>query len=146
MNLYGLQENYEGIQKAGDVCVYESEKSVLKRHSRLDRTGVAVGSHNLSDEQVKILVGINVNITLAYDKDIPLKHIRSECERFYGLRNISYIYDKYDLLKEKDSPADAPNKIYNYLFKHRIKYDEKEHREYLKEVKELEERRKMIIG
>ena len=134
INLYSLQENYKSIQEKGYVTVFESEKSCLKRHSRLDGTGVAVGSHNLSEEQVKILIGLNVDIVIAYDKDIPLKHIRSECSKFYGIRNIYYIYDKYDLLKEKDSPADANNKIYNYLLKHKIKYDEKEHKEYLKEI------------
>ena len=133
INLYGLQENYKTIQEAGYVCVYESEKGVLKRHSRLDGTGVAVGSHNLSDEQVKILIGINCDIVIAYDKDIPLKHIRSECSRFYGIRNIFYIYDKHDLLKEKESPTDANNKIFNYLLKYKVNYDEKEHKEHLKE-------------
>jgi len=136
INLYGLQENYKTIQEAGYVCVYESEKGVLKRHSRLDGTGVAVGSHNLSDEQVKILIGINVNIVICYDKDIPLKHIRSECSRFYGIRNVFYIYDKYDLLGEKDSPGDMNNKIFNYLLKYKVKYDEKEHKEHLKETKD----------
>ncbi len=134
LNLYGLQENYKTIQEVNEVRVYESEKSVLKRHSRLDGTGVGVGSHNLSDEQVKILIGLNVDIVICYDKDVLLKHIRSECERFYGIRNIYYIYDKYDLLGEKESPADKPNKIYEYLLKHKIKYDDKEHKEYLKEL------------
>jgi len=136
INLYGLQENYKTIQEAGYVCVYESEKVVLKRYSRLDGTGVAVGSHNLSDEQVKILIGINVNIVICYDKDIPLKYIRSECSRFYGIRNVFYIYDKYDLLGEKDSPGDMNNKIFNYLLKYKVKYDEKEHKEHLKETKD----------
>lgn len=134
INLYGLQENYKSIQEAGEISVFESEKAVLKRHSRLDKTCVAIGSHNLSDEQVKILIGINVDIIIQYDKDISLQHIRSECERFYGIRNIFYIYDKYDLLGEKDSPSDLPDKLYKFLLKHKIKYDEKEHQEYLKEL------------
>jgi DNA primase len=134
INLYGLQENYKSIQEAGYCVILESEKGVLKRHSRLDETVIAIGSHNLSDEQVKILIGINCDLIIAYDKDISLQHIRSECERFYGIRNVYYIYDKYDLLGEKDSPSDAPNKIYNYLLKNKIKYDEIEHKEYLKEL------------
>lgn len=134
LNLYGLQENWKTIQEKRYCCVYESEKVVLKRHSRLDGTGVAVGSHNLSDEQVKILIGINCDIVVCYDKDVSLQHIRSECSKFYGIRNVYYIYDKYDLMGKKDSPGDMSNKIFNYLFKHKIKYDEKEHREYLKEI------------
>jgi len=138
INLYGLQENYKSIQEAGYVTVYEAEKSVLKRHSRLDETGVSVCSHDLSDEQVKILIGLDVDIVIAWDKDISLYHIRQTCEKFYGIRDVYYIYDKWDLLLEKDSPADAPNKIYNFLLKHKIKYDEKEHFSFLKEKGERE--------
>jgi DNA primase len=134
INLYGLQENYKSIQEVGEISVFESEKAVLKRHSRLDETCVAIGSHNLSDEQVKILIGLNVDIIIQYDKDVSLKHIRSECERFYGIRNIFYTWDKYDLLGEKDSPSDLPDKLYKFLLKHKIKYDEKEHKEHLKEI------------
>lgn len=131
LNLYGLQENYQTIQKANYCVVAESEKSVLKRHSRLDGTVVAIGSHSLSEEQVKILIGLNVDIIIAYDKDIPLKHIWSECEKFYQIRNIYFIYDKHDLLKDKEAPMDATNKIYNYLLKYKIKYDKKERNKYL---------------
>jgi DNA primase len=131
MNLYGLQENYKTIQENGYVVVYEAEKSVLKRHSRKDGTGVAVGSHSLSDEQIKILIGLDVDIIIAYDKDIKEEYIWSECDRFYGIRNVYYIYDKHDLLKEKESPADATNKIFNYLFKYKIKYSEVERKRYI---------------
>ncbi len=134
MNLYGLYENYKSIQDKNEVYVYEAEKSTLKRSSKLDFTGVSICSHNLSDEQVRILIGLDVDITIVYDKGISLQHIRSECEKFYGIRNVYYIFDKYNLLKEKESPADAPNKIFDYLKKYKIKYDEKEHIEYLKEL------------
>jgi DNA primase len=133
INLYGLQENYDSIQIAGYVTVHEAERSVLKRHSRCDETGVAVCSHTLSEEQVRILISLDVEIIISYDKDVDINHIRSECENFYGIRNIYYVYDKYGLLKNKESPADKENKIYNFLFKHRVKYDKNEHDLYLKE-------------
>lgn len=135
MNLFGLWENRNDIQKAGYVVVYEAEKSVLKRDSLNDPTGVALSGHEISDEQARILIGLNVEIVIALDKDIPIEHIRHCCEKFYGIRKISYIYDKYDLLKSKDSPADASNKVFNYLFKYKKDYDSKEHNEYIKERK-----------
>jgi hypothetical protein len=47
--------------------------------------------------------------------------------------------DKWGLLKgAKDSPADAPNKIYEFMFKYRVKYDEREHKEYLKSLERKE--------
>lgn len=129
--LYGLNENYRYIQEAGYVIIFESEKSVLKRCSRLDNTGVAIGNCELTEEQVRILISLNVEIVIALDEGIDINHIRKECDKFYRIRKVSYIYDKWGLIEKgsKDSAADMPNKVYNFLFKHRIIYDESERKE-----------------
>lgn len=132
INLYGLQENYKSIQEKGEVRVYESQKSVLKRHSKGDETGVSIGCHDISDEQVKILIGLNVDIVIIMDKGIDKNHVRGMCNKFYGIRNVSYIWDEYDLLKDKESPADADNKKFDYLLKYKVNYDESERRKYIK--------------
>ena len=134
LNLYGLYENYDTIQKAGYVVVYESEKSVLKRDSLNDSTGVALSGHSLSQEQVAILIGLNVDIVISMDKDVSLEEVRHMCSKFYNIRNVYYTYDSYDLIGDKDSIADAPNKIFNFLMKYKIKYDAKEHELYLKSL------------
>ena len=130
LNIYGLYENYESIQKAGYVTVYESEKSVLKRDSLCDSTGVALSGHMLSDEQLRVLIGLNVDIVLAMDNDVSIEEIRHMANKFYGIRNVYYIYDKWDLMPAKSSPADCPNKIFNFLMKHKTKYDKSEQRKY----------------
>lgn len=134
--LYGLNENYKYIQEAGYVNIFESEKSVLKRCSRLDNTGVAVGSHTLSQEQLKILIGLNVNIVIIYDKDVKEEDVYKECEKFYNIRNVYFVIDRWDLLGEKESPADKENKVFNFMWKHKIKYDEKYHNKYKRLVEE----------
>lgn len=134
LNMYGLYENYDAIQKAGYVVVYESEKSVLKRDSLNDPTGVALSGHTLSQEQIAILIGLNVDIIISMDKDISLDEVRHMCSKFYNIRNVYYTYDSYDLIGAKDSIADAPNKIFNFLMKYKIKYDAKEHDLYLKSL------------
>jgi len=131
LNIYGLWENRETIQKAGYVVVYESEKSVLKRDSLNDPTGVALSGHTISDEQVRILIGLNVEIVVAMDKDVPIEEIRHMCSKFYNIRKVSYIYDRWNLLGRKDSPADTRNKDYQFLFDNRIVYDVEEHKQYL---------------
>ena len=133
INLYGLQENYDHIQKAGYVVVAEAEKAVLKRHSLSDKTVVALCSHNILEEQVRVLIGLDVEIIIAMDKDIPLEHVRMECNKFYNIRKVSYIWDSLDLLKPKQSPMDAKNIIYKYLLKNRTTFDEKERRRYLED-------------
>ena len=135
MNLFGLWENMESIRKAGYVIVYESETSVLARDSLKDSTGVALSGHDLSDEQVRILIGLGVEVIFALDKDIDINLVRHYCEKFYRIRKVSYICDKWDLLKEKDSPADARNQIFEFMMKYRTIYNEKEHREYLKSLR-----------
>lgn len=121
MNIYALQENYKGIQEAGYIVVFESEKSPLRRHSLGDYTGVALGGHELSDEQIKILIGLNVEIIIAMDKDVPEEHVVKMCNNFKDIRKVSYIKDEFNVLKPKDSPADARDKIYKILLNRRIK-------------------------
>jgi len=133
-NLYGLYENYESIQKAGYVVVYEAEKSVLKRDSLCDSTGVALSGHTISDEQVRILIGLNVDVVVSLDKDMDINETRAICDRFYGIRNVYYIFDKYDLLPEKSSIADATNQIFQFFMKYKIKYDAKERKDYIKSI------------
>lgn len=130
LNLYGLYENYNSIQKAGYVVVYEAEKSVLKRDSLMDSTGVAVSGHTLSNEQVRILMGLNVEIVIAFDKDISIEEVRHTCNKFKNVRKVSYIHDSWDILNPKDSPADARNKDFQFLFDNRIVYDKSEQRKY----------------
>lgn len=135
-NIYGFWENQDSINKAGYCVVYEAERSVLKRDSLNDSTGLALQGHSISEEQVRIILGLNVReIVVALDRDVPIEEVWSICERFYLKRKVSYIWDSHNLLRDKDSPADACNKIYNFLFKYRVEYDENKHKEYLKKIK-----------
>ena len=135
MNLFGLWEHRKDITEKGYCVVYEAEKSVLKRDSLNDCTGVALSGHEISDEQAGILIGLNVEIIIALDKDIDINHVRHCCEKFYGIRKVSYIYDTHDLIGKKDSPADASSKIFDFFMKYRKEYDEKEHELYLKSLR-----------
>lgn len=136
LNLYGLWENREEIEDKKTVVICESEKSVLKRYSRNDGTCVALQGKRLSDEQRRIIIGLNVNeVIIALDNDVPIEEVRHICERFYHIRNVSYVKDRWNLLGDKDAPADAENKVYNFLIKHRVKYDESEHQKYLNGLK-----------
>jgi DNA primase len=135
-NLYGLWENYKDIEAAKYITILESEKNVCKRDSRLDSTCVALQGHSISDEQVRIILGMNIQeIVIAMDNDVPIEEIRHICEKFYHLRKVSYIYDRWGLLKQnKMSPADSCNKVYDFLFRHRVVYNEREHQLYLKNL------------
>lgn len=136
LNLYGLYENYNSIQKAGYVVVAESEKSVLKRDSLGDGTVVALSGKSISDEQVRILMGLNVEIVIGLDKDVDISEIRHMCEKFKNVRKVSYIHDFMGILGDKDAPMDARNKDYQFLLESRITYDRNEHRKYQESLKD----------
>lgn len=130
LNLYGLYENYYSIQKAGYVVVAESEKSVLKRDSLGDGTVVALSGKSMSDEQARILIGLNVEIVIALDKDVNINEVRYMCNKFKNIRKVSYIHDFMGILGDKDAPMDASNKDYQFLFNTRVPYDANEQRKY----------------
>ena len=136
LNLFGLYENYDEIKKAGYVVVYESEKSVLKRDSRLDYTGVALSGHTISSEQVRILLGLNVDIIISMDNDIPVDEVRFLCEKFYKNKKakVYYTHDQWGLLGEKESVADKPEKIFDFLMKYKVQYDESEHKKLIESM------------
>lgn len=128
LNLYGLFQNREYIEQAKYIVIVEGEKSVLKRDSRNDKTLVALSGHSISDEQIRIINSLDIDeVIIAVDKDIPIQESRFMCEKFCKYKKVSYIFDKWDILGEKDSPADATNKDYQFLFDNRIPYDESEH-------------------
>ena len=133
-NLYGLYENKEDIIKAGYIVIYESERSVLKRDSRNDPTGIALSGHTISDEQVAIIRGLassnNLKIIISMDKDISINEVRFICSKFLGL-NVYYTWDKWNLLGEKDSVADSSKKVFDFIMRHKIKYNDIEHQKYL---------------
>lgn len=121
MNIYGLQENYKHIQEAGSVTVFEAEKSTLKAHSLNIKNCVSIGGHELSDEHIKILLSLDVEIIFAMDKDMEEQLSIDMCNKVKTFRKTGYIFDEYNLLKEKDSPMDHGLKVFKALLK-RIKY------------------------
>lgn len=135
LNIYGLYENYDSIQNAGYVVVAESEKSVLKRDSLGDSTVVALSGKSISDEQVRILIGLNVEVVIALDNDVDINEVRFICDKFKNIRKVSYIRDFMGILQHKDAPMDARNKDYQFLFENRIVYDRNEQRLYKESLK-----------
>lgn len=115
--LYGLQENYKYIQEKGEVIIFEAEKSVLKCHSIGIKNTVALGCHELSDEQIKILLSLDVNIIINLDNDMDENLSIQMCNRFKIFRKTGYIRDKLNILGEKDSCIDKGYKVFKALYK-----------------------------
>lgn len=122
--LYGLYENYFDILMSKEVIVFEAEKSVQQLDTIGLNIGVATCKKIISQQQVRKLIKLKTDITIAFDKDVSLKEIFIECRKFKGLCNVYYIYDFDNLLSDKMSPTDKGKDIFmklynNYKFKYK---------------------------
>lgn len=119
--LYGLNKTINGIKESGTVYVMESEKAVMQLWSYGFCNGVATGGKKVSTNQIEMLFRLGVSIVLCFDKDVEFEELEELANRFPEGTPIYYILDKDNLLNEKESPTDNPQKWQtlskNYMFK-----------------------------
>lgn len=129
MNLYGLYQNKENIRKSGICFLYESEKSVLKSEG-LERPNcaLAVCGSSLNKYQVFLLLKeCHVNeIVVCFDNEEKdgeekyFKKLYKMCKKYVKYCNMSFIYDRKNLTRKKDSPIDDGEEIFEKLLETRV--------------------------
>src|SRR5690606_25926636 len=99
--LYGLEKTRPYIEKANEVIVVESEKSVMQLWTMGIKNAVAISGHKLSKTQVKKLTHLNVPIVIAYDASCEIGRdgkvdkdfYRNEFGKFLEQQTVYCIYD-----------------------------------------------------
>lgn len=119
--LYGLYKTQPYIQEKNEIIICESEKGVMQLWDMGFKNAVGIGGHSLSSVQVKKILNLNVDIIIAYDKDVTEHEILLECEKLTNKNNIFYLLDKKGILKEKESPMDNP-KNWEQLYSNKIQF------------------------
>lgn len=118
--IYGLYEHRQAILDAGEIILFEGCKSVLLAETwGVKNTGAILTSH-LNESQMKILAKLAQSVTFALDKDVNIK----DDKRIWQLKNyvpVYYIFDKYNKLDDKDSPADHGEEVFKGLHERKIK-------------------------
>lgn len=118
--IYGLAENMESIKQAGEVVLFEGCKSVLTADTwGMQNTGAILTSH-LNPHQMKILAKLGCRVVFALDKDVRVRddHNINKLKQYV---NVEYIWDREDLLGEKDSPVDKGMEVFKKLYEQRLK-------------------------
>lgn len=114
--LYGLYENYKYIQEAGVVYVFESEKSVLQSASFGVRNCVAIGSHDISQIQRRLLLSLGVDIIICFDNDILPNFLLEQCEMLKSKSSLLHRKVGFtitmDILNDKESPSDRGLEVF----------------------------------
>lgn len=130
-NVYGLYENYRSIVEKSIIIIFESEKSVLQCASFGLHVAVAIGGHNISKTQIRLIKSMMCKkVIIAFDQDLPEELLQSECQKLMmnnGIfhNKVGYIIDENGMLLpigSKDSPSDRGKKIFQTLLKNNIKY------------------------
>lgn len=129
LNLYGLNFNKDNIRKTGICYIFESEKSVLQFES-FNRPNCAVaicGSH-LNKFAIKKLIRCArpQEIVVCFDKeqnfqDNYFQKLWNMCSKYKNYANFSFIYDRENLLQDKDSPSDKGEEVFNQLLQKRVR-------------------------
>ena len=106
--IYGLFENMEEILKKKEIIIFEGCKSVLLARSwGIRNTGALLTSH----------LNLGVRVVFALDKEVNIKkdHNINKLKQYV---NVEYVWDKDNLLEEKDAPVDKGvgtfDKVYGY--------------------------------
>ncbi len=109
--LYGLYKTLPYIQEQNEIIICESEKGVMQLWDMGFKNAVGVGGHCLSDWQVTLIAQTGANkVIIAYDKDILEDEVIKECKKLSPFRQVEYILDTDNILNEKESPMDEPEK------------------------------------
>lgn len=119
--LYGYYENYWDILKKNEIILVESEKAVIQADGYGINNAVAISKKKISDEQLYRIISLNVDVVLAFDKDVSLEELKAMSEEFKGLCRVYAIYDIKGLLNGKDSPFDKGETTWNELYKNKIR-------------------------
>ena len=132
--LYNLNNSKNNIKNFGRAVVFEGEKSTLLYASYFgmeNDISVACCGSSLIQYQVDLLLGLGVEeIIVAFDKQFKkigdkdwekwTKKLRNIHQKYGKSCQISFMFDKGDLLNFKDSPIDQGPDVFIELFNRRV--------------------------
>jgi DNA primase len=114
---FGYYENREEIEKQNTIIIFEGEKSVMKLESFGMYNCVASLTDALTEEQVDALIKSSCrDVVIAWDKGVLTTHIKTQVKRLKKYKNVYYLKDTQQLLKEKDSPIDQGIEVFMHLY------------------------------
>lgn len=121
VEFFNLNRALPYIKDKKEVIVVEGAKTIMYLSQWGFKNSISIEGDSLSDAQIKILkqLGISTKFIFAWDKDKDAKFIKNELDRLKGRLKYS-IYDKGNLLSDKDSPCDKGIEIWNNLYKNNL--------------------------
>lgn len=118
--IYGLFENMDAILEKKEIIIFEGCKSVLIANSwGIKNTGCLLTSH-LNPAQMKILAKLGMRVVFALDKEVDIRKDHN-INRLKQYVNVEYVWDRGNLLEDKDSPVDKGVDVFMNVYENRLK-------------------------
>jgi DNA primase len=108
--LYGYWQNKDYIKNSKYIYIVESEKAVQQLASMDIRCCVSTGGKTISKYQVEEITRTGCTPILAFDKDVDEVELENIASMFMDGISIYALIDKDNILDEKESPSDNPEK------------------------------------
>lgn len=119
--VFGLAENKEEILRKKEIIIFEGAKSVMIADSWGIRNCGALLTSHLSQFQMKILAKLGVRVVFALDKEVVIRD-DPNIAKLKRYVTTEYIWDRDNLLDEKDSPVDKGVDTFMKLYERRLHY------------------------
>ena len=115
------------VNQTGEVIICESIKSTMKCWGWGIKNVCSAETHGLTDYQLRLLLSLQCDVVIAFDKDVNLYgkenvKLRKQLDKLKFLTNVYYIDDGYGYLGEKDSPMDCGEEVYRELYAKRKRW------------------------
>ena len=118
----GMQQARSAIKESGEIIIFEGIKSVMKVDQWKFHNAVSAETSKLNEYQIELLIKMQIrDVVIAFDQDVKIDKIRKCTELLKRFTNVWVVYDKWSLLKEKDSPCDQGEKIFRTLYERKIR-------------------------
>jgi len=115
--LWGYYLNKDACAFHNEIIILEGEKSVMKLMTWGINNCVALGTSHLNDEQLSFLIREGLNVVVAVDKHVQKDIYKNEkWNKLKRYCKVYYIYDKDNLLGEKDAPVDKELEVWKKLY------------------------------
>ena len=124
--LQGLDITLPYVKEKNEIILFESVKSVMKAYGWGYKNSVSVEKHSVTDEQLKLLVKLRVNIVFAFDTDVDYRDddLKETINKLKRITNVYVIYDRKHLLggkEAKNAPVDLTKEIWEQLYFNKTK-------------------------
>lgn len=117
--LYGYWQNKGYIKNNKHIIIVESEKAVQQLATIGIRNVVSTGGKTISKYQVELITRTGCTPIFAYDQDVQEDELQNIADMFLDGIPVYAIIDRDDILDEKESPSDNPQK-WQHLIKNNI--------------------------